>query len=116
MYPLSANTLTGTALALAAGSSLVSQIASARVLRLLKLRHASVWEEVMSRPDSWRFNRRTVSSGRVLRITRQHSLYLNEDGELQRAVGILHISHKSVLVFFVVCLVVVLLHRINMLP
>jgi hypothetical protein len=116
MHPLSANTVIGTALALAAGSSLASQIASARVLRLLKLRHASVWEEVMSRPDSWRFNRRTVSSGRVLRITRQQSPSLNEDGELQRAVGFLHISHKSVMVFFVLCLVAALLHSAKMLP
>jgi hypothetical protein len=47
---------------------------------------------------------------------RQQSLSLNEDGDLQRAVGILHISHKSVMVFFVVCLVAALLHSMNMLP
>jgi hypothetical protein len=116
MHPLSATTVTATALALAGISSLISQIASARVLRLLKMRHASVWEEVMSRSDSWRLNRRTVSPGCVLRIVRQQSLSLNEDGDLQRAVGILHISHKSVMVLFVVCIAGALLHSISKLP
>jgi hypothetical protein len=47
---------------------------------------------------------------------RQQSVSLNEDGDLQRTVGILHISHKSVMLFFVVCLVAALLHSIHMLP
>ena len=117
MHPLNATTVTATAFALTAISSLVSQIASARVLRLLKVRHASVWEEIVSRPDSWRLNRRTVSPARVLRTTRRHSLSfsLSEDGELQRAVGILHISHNGMTVCFVVCVVAALLHKANML-
>ena len=116
MDPLSGTTVTVTALALAGISSLVAQLASARVLQLLRVRHASVYEEILSSPDSWRLNRRTVSPARVLRIVRQQSFSMHEDRDLQRAVGVLHISHRGVTVFFVVCAVSVLLHVFRKLP
>lgn len=98
------------ALSLALLSSLVSQVMIARVIVLLKLRYTTVWEEITSRPDSYRFNKRTISAGRVLRTVQRAVPSLSEDSELRRAMGVLRVAHMGVTVSFVVCLVAAFSH------
>ena len=103
MPSISSGTVVIVALAFAAVSSLLSQIASARVIALLKSRYTPVWEEVISRPDTYRRNRRRVSSGRVLRIVQQQVPSLSRDSKLRRLVAALRFGRISVVFWFVVC-------------
>jgi hypothetical protein len=110
---ISSNVVVVVAFLLAALSSLASQVVSARVIALLKLRHTSVWEEVMSRPDVYRLGKRIVSPARVLSAVPQLLPSLSQDSELRRAMAVLRIAQLSVALSFTVCLVAALSHWVN---